>query len=419
MNQAGKLRFLGPIILTALCTACASQPPTNPPAPLAGEPAEEPIQENERYLPRENPIATPNTLSVLTRPTERRGTLTLPGAENTPIVKRQLMSAGIRPAIMSASRASPLSDPIRVHILNIGAGSCQIVECPASDDILIADCGSKGPTESDLDKTQIAAYLDSIGVTGDATVTISHPHEDHYNRIAALTGERTINSVWLGGDLNGYGGDDDNDVEDMISTWLDEQIADGTEIFHGFESGFGNRGVAVNELRCGAAETYILTVNEGSNPNANSLILLVEYGNFRIIFSGDAEGITERGAMANYGALLEDVSVLTSSHHGASSEQSNGDSWAAQTAPQTVIFSSGVLYKHPRRVAGERYLNSVFPDVNAHAMWWNPKFDGTTPTFSTTQSVYATEVSGTVIVESDGNEFSLECDKDGVTSACF
>lgn len=378
--------------------------------------ASEQMTEPERYLPRSTPVPSPNALVIASRPTARQVFGPLVIAENESSEASDFgVAVGGRPAVVSASRANSVGDPIKVHVLNIGAGSCQIVECPDSDDVLIADCGSMKPSDDDMTRDAIAEYLTEIGANGEFIVTISHPHEDHYNRIVALMGDRKAKSIWLGGDFNGYGGDGIN----RIDTWLDDQSSQDVDIFDGWDPGFANRGLPVNELRCGSAETYILTVNEGNNPNANSLLLLVEYGNFRVIFSGDARGETEDGTMRNYGALIQDVSVLTSSHHGASTHSSNDTDWAQETAPQTVIFSSGLSHKHPKRVAGERYLGTVFPDVNEHDMWWDPNKLGTTSTFETRQAVYATEVSGRIVVESDGTEIGLTCEKNDVEVACF
>jgi beta-lactamase superfamily II metal-dependent hydrolase len=146
------------------------------------------------------------------------------------------------------------------------------------------------------------------------------------------------------------------------------------------------------------------------------MVLLVEFGNFRAIFSGDATGDTEKSAMANFGALINEVSVLLSSHHGASSHNSNHEDWAEATEPQTVIFSSGLSHRHPKKLAGERYLIPVFDDVTEHKIWWDPDSDGSTDTFDTKDAIYATEVSGRIVIGSDGNFFSLTCEKDGTES---
>ncbi len=62
---------------------------------------------------------------------------------------------------------------------------------------------------------------------------------------------------------------------------------------------------------------------------------------------------------------------------------------------------------------------SVFDDVSEHEMWWDPASDGTTSTFDTEDAVYATEISGRVIIESDGDFFGFTCVKDGAEVACF
>lgn len=373
--------------------------------------------QEERYLPREEPTTSPSDLAILSVPAVRAGESNRSGfALPNSLGTREAEGADLHNySIVTPSRRGDVGDPLKVHILNIGSGSCQIVECPDSDDLLIADCGSMKPSSTDLSREDISTYLSDNNLEGEIILTLSHPHEDHYNRVVALMGERTPRSIWLGGEFNGYGGEG----EDRIDRWLDKQRRAGVPLYDGFDPHFANRGMPVKELACGSAETYILTVNVGSNPNENSMLLLVEYGNFRILFSGDAEGTTEDSAMDNFGALLRNTSVLTSSHHGASTEASNDFDWVEGTLPQVVVFSSGLSHEHPKKEVVERYWDEVLQNANEHELWWSPKPSGSTRTFKTSRALYATEVSGTVLVETDGNEFSMECNKDGVVTDCF
>lgn len=422
-SNMNPLRNLASIAATAMLVAsCADTPPSPTTTPTITS-AEAVESSGERYLPREDGATNPNTLTLTAKSTMRRGgsahpNVVFPRSSNIPKgvgVSQEMYFETENYSIVSASRRSTVADPLTVHVLNIGAGSCQIVECPDSTDIFIADCGSKRPSASDLSREEISTYLERNNLTGDIILTLSHPHEDHYNRVVALLGDRNPRSVWLGGKFEGYGGRG----EDRIDNWITDLDNSGVPIYQGFEPHFANRGMPVQQLACGSAETYILTVNVGSDPNENSMMLLMEYGNFRIIFSGDAEGVTEDSAMNNFGALVADTSVLTSSHHGASSHESNDSDWATKTSPQVVIFSSGLSYKHPRKRVVQRYEESVFQDVNEHKMWWNPNKYGTTSTFDTTRALYATEVSGTILIETDGNEFDIRCIKGGTTEACF
>jgi competence protein ComEC len=307
------------------------------------------------------------------------------------------------------------ADALRVHLLNVGTGSCQILECPDSDDVLIVDCGSMDGGPSDLNRGAIAGYLESIGARGNVKVVLTHPHENHYNRIPALLGEREAASIWLGGVFDGYGGE----TPDRIDDWLDAQAKAGVPIYVGFPPAYGNRGVPVAGLSCGTAETFILTTNVGDDPNTNSLMLLVQHESFRIVFAGDAQAATEESALANFGALLARASVVVAANHGDSDAGGNGTNWARHVAPQAVVFSAGGAHGQPGRAVGDRYLEAVFEDVAPHPMWWDPSPDGTTRPFETTRAVYSTALSGRIIVDSDGQAFAMTCEKDGRLSDCL
>ena len=91
---------------------------------------------------------------------------------------------------------------------------------------------------------------------------------------------------------------------------------------------------------------------------------MIEYEEFTVVFTGDAEGITEDQARANFsGAVL--ATVLTGSHHGAATFQSNDDDWAEATAPSITVFSSGTRFGHPRCDAVQIY-DLFTEDIGSH-----------------------------------------------------
>jgi beta-lactamase superfamily II metal-dependent hydrolase len=357
----------------------------------------------ERYLPRATKRED-NLQSILQQPTQRQGAQASTGTD-----------ADVRPEAVAMPSPAPSATTLRVHVMNVGTGSCQILECPGSDDVMVVDCGTMDAGPTDLSRGEIAGYLQSLGVSGDVKVVLTHPHENHYNRIPTLMGERQAASIWLGGGFEGYGGA----APDRIDDWLDRQAALGTPIYVGFPSGYANRGVPVEGLSCGTANVYILTVNVGDDPDGGSLALLVQHDSFRIVLPGDADGATEASALSNFGSLIADASVVVASRHGTDAGGSNHGAWTGRTAPQTVVFSTGTAHGQPARGAGERYLESVFDNVAPHPIWWSPAADGTTPLATTDRAVYATALSGRIVIDSDGQAFTLVCGKDGTFTRCF
>jgi len=71
-------------------------------------------------------------------------------------------------------------------------------------------------------------------------------------------------------------------------------------------------------------------------------VLLLEYGGFRALFSGDAGLPAEQYLAGRIGR----VSVLKVGHHG--SRGATGDNWLAELQPQVAVVSVGTnKYGHP------------------------------------------------------------------------
>ena len=141
------------------------------------------------------------------------------------------------------------------------------------------------------------------------------------------------------------GGNPDDYTESGFPIWIDEKDVSGSNIIDQFGADFHTHHDTESEIPCGEASVFILTVNTGTAPNAQSLVLMVEYNEFSVIFSGDATGETEQQAMTNFSEAIN-TTVLTGSHHGADtfgSNDSNSDpdkkKWADASEPEILILS--------------------------------------------------------------------------------
>ena len=307
--------------------------------------------------------------------------------------------------VVSDDLAARQNDELRVHFLNIGAGICTVVECPGTAaPPMVIDCGSLGGSPTDMDRDQAAIYVQNVLSTHTAApnLVLSHADRDHYGFIPTVLSGAQVGRIFQGGDPASYD-------EDGFPAWLTAQTNGGAVLRNGFPPNFHNNGDPVQELSCGDASTFILTVNSGTRSNSRSLVLMIEYEEFSVVFTGDAEGITEDQARANFnGAVL--ATVLTGSHHGAATFQSNDDDWAQATAPSVTVFSSGTRFGHPRCDAVEVY-DSFTEDIGSHPThcgvdnsFWNRDQD------PTIEARYVTEVDGTVVVTSNGRSpASVHC----------
>jgi competence protein ComEC len=285
-------------------------------------------------------------------------------------------------------------DELRIHFLNIGAGTCTVVECPGADaPPMIVDCGSTGATTVDMNAQQTRTYVRDVLSQHQVApnVVLSHADLDHYGHIANTLDNLTVGSVWQGGDPGEYS-------LANFPTWLANQQNQGAVLHQSFPAHFhNNRQPVSNDLSCGDASTFVLTTNTGNSKNAQSLALMVEYEDFTAIFTGDAEGVTEARAITNYASSLK-ATVMTASHHGASTHGSNSQMWANSTAPDLLVSSTGNRFFHPRCTATDRFTSLA--TTKGHEIRCGTSSNYITS--RTNRAHYVTEVNGTVIVTSDG-----------------
>ncbi len=278
---------------------------------------------------------------------------------------------------ISTSLISPnQSNQLRAHFLDVGIGSCQILECGTTAAIVV-DCGEAGNSDATMQKQDVMHYADDLlDSKQDLYLVVSHPDLDHYSLLQELLEphENKLKQVWIGMSARYY--------KDRRGGTFDKYL-DGLRSALGknFHSNLDNRRYSFD---CGDATATVLTVNatkpktsrarkkkrsNGSkfNPgasNANSLVLRVSQNNFSVTFMGDAEGLTEQSAIQlaapTYYSPAEDLhtSVLSASHHGANTFHSNSLMWAQTVEADTVVFTAGVQAKkfgHPRCDVVERY----------------------------------------------------------------
>jgi competence protein ComEC len=126
------------------------------------------------------------------------------------------------------------------------------------------------------------------------------------------------------------------------------------------------------------------------NQNDNSIGLIVTYGDFQAVMTGDSGGEETEAWMLfqAYRDLLDDVELYKAAHHGASTGDPENRRWVTKMDPEVVVISVGAdnRYGHPTAEA-----LSLYDKVEA--------------------TVYRTDLHGevTVTVEEDGSyEVGLE-----------
>jgi competence protein ComEC len=252
---------------------------------------------------------------------------------------------------------------LALHFLDVGQGDAAVIRTPAGHWILV-DAGPAGEG-ADAGRRVVAPFLQRQGARKLTLAVVSHAHADHLGGLPSVMARLPTGLVVEPG----------ADVADSRYTrFLDRLIADGVP-WHAAQAGerFELDGVRATVLhpRPGWAEW-------GEDVNEDSLVLLVEYGDFQALFAGDA-GFPAEAAMLG---RLRAVDLLKVGHHG--SRGSTGDDWLAALAPAVAVISLGRNdYGHPAPATLAR--------LRAHGV-----------------AVHRTDREGTVTVVTDGRRMTVK-----------
>jgi len=231
-------------------------------------------------------------------------------------------------------RSADGGNGLALHFLDVGQGDGAVLRTPLGRWVVI-DAGPAGP-RSDAGARVVVPFLQRHGARSVAVVVVSHAHLDHIGGVPALLDRLPVGEVLEPG----------------------APVAD--PLYTDFLSALARRGIAWRPVQRGerfALDGVRFTVLHpapswpgwGEDVNEDSVVLLVEYGEFQALFAGDA-GFPAEAAV---GGALSQVDLLKVGHHG--SRGSTGDEWLEALRPRVAIISVGQNdYGHPAPATLER-----------------------------------------------------------------
>ncbi len=216
---------------------------------------------------------------------------------------------------------------LALHFLDVGQGDGAALRTPGGRWIVI-DAGPAGE-RSDAGRRVVAPFLERQGVRTLAAIVVSHAHADHLGGVPALLGRFPVGMVVEPG----------GPVQDpAYATFLSALDRDGIA-WHPARSGerFTLDGVEFTVLHPGAD-----WAGWGEDVNEDSVVLLVKYGEFEALFTGDAGFAAE----AMLRGKVRSVDLLKVGHHG--SRGSTGEELLDSLRPLAAVISVGRNdYGHP------------------------------------------------------------------------
>jgi beta-lactamase superfamily II metal-dependent hydrolase len=266
-----------------------------------------------------------------------------------------------------STQPDPATIPLKIICLDVGQGDATLVLSPSGKSLLF-DAGETGKGYE-----KVWPFLkDTIHIHHLDYTVVNHYHEDHIGGmdevIDSLGGSDSV-LVW------GY---------DRGSTYASTAFTDYTAMLGSkrktislsqmidLGSGVTAKCVAVN------GQTYGDNITP-SDENDYGLALLIQYGGFKMIVSGDLGGYNSGGYKDVESILAPDigkVSVLHVNHHG--SQYSSNPYWVSTLDPTVSVISVGNnSYGHPTQLALDRLCND--PGANNYIYQTELGSGGTIP----------------------------------------
>lgn len=194
---------------------------------------------------------------------------------------------------------------LRVLFFDVGQGDAALVRTPGNRNLLI-DTGRWEP-DYDSGRHVIIPYLRSAGIDSLHAVFLSHPHADHLGGMPSLLSSVEIGAVYHTGRSH-----DSELYRRYRKRIAEKKIPDRT-------LSAGDRVPVDPSLR--VLVYGPLPVRSGSDPNEQSLVIEIIYGETEFLFMGDAGMATELELVTRYGDLMES-GLLKAGHHGGNATSS-------------------------------------------------------------------------------------------------
>lgn len=241
--------------------------------------------------------------------------------------------AGERPGAGEQVVPDGARSGVEIHFLDVGQGDAILVRSPEGRTALI-DAGPSDPVPA----------LRELGVERLDLVVATHGHADHIGGMDEVLRAFPVGSYM------------DNGTPHTTATWsrLAELLRARTDIRYLEAS---PRTLTLGSVRL---EVLPLPDDEELEQNDRSVVLVLRYGRFAALLTGDAE--VPAVTRLVHAGVVPDVAVLKGAHHGSRNGVTRAFLRAAR--PEVVVLSLGAgnSYGHPHPEALEAYRH-VTPEI--------------------------------------------------------
>lgn len=264
------------------------------------------------------------------------------------------------PQTTTATQPSADTDSatLLVHFIDVGQADCILLETEGQ--YLLIDGGNRE------DGQLVVSYLEQQGVETLNAVVCTHAHEDHVGGLPSVLAVYPTLAVYA--PTTTYS----SKIFDNFLYYTDQQGLEITIPSPGDQISLEQASITV----LGPTQSYAET-------NDTSIVLMVEYGQTRFLFTGDMETTAETDMLDYWGSRYDwDVDVLKVGHHGSSTSSSYRLLYKTDPEYAVISVGAGNSYGHPHEEVVSRYQDAGIP-------------------------MFRTDELGTILAVSDGSTVTL------------
>lgn len=260
-----------------------------------------------------------------------------------------------------------VEEKLTVHFIDVGQADATLIEFEGEEEQyrILYDAGN-------WNRNDVISYLQMYDVDYIDILIGSHIHSDHIGQMDKVIENVDVGEVWMTGEV-GTSQTFERIIEAIETNDVDYHEPRAGEIY--------DIGPLVLEI--------LHPTQLGNDSNNNSISMKLTFGEVSFVMTGDAEAKSE-ASMLNRNVDLS-AEVFSLGHHGSST--SNSESFIDAISPDVAIYSAGVgnSYGHPH--------DEVVALIQEKGI-----------------DLYGTDVHGTIVVKTDGRDYSVLTKKDGTIS---
>ena len=284
----------------------------------------------------------------------------------------------------AANSKAEAKGQLTISMLDIGQGDAVLIQTGAKN--ILIDTGDDKYYEDGKkgkENTQLLTELQKLKIDHIDTLVMTHAHADHIGKADKVIAQYGVKELVYNGIPS---------TSKYFINALKAAKANGTQqvkVKAGDVLDFGN-GVSFEIVSPSQSlideDTAAIKAKKKVDVNNESVVGRLTFGNFAMLFTGDAEGPVEKDMAASYGKKLK-CQVLKAGHHG--SKTSSTAEFLKLVQPESVVMSLGVnnQYGHPHEALLKRLQKQGI------------------------KNIYRTDANGTITIVSDGSSYSITTEK--------